>query len=378
MKLFFPIFTSFLLLLLIGCSDEPNAVGIGLLSPDDSLSLNTVGLTATTSSTYLARIAGVSARQLFGKSSDIETRAIIQFAGIPYGLSSFTIDTAVLRVAITYRYKDSSGTLGLDVKRLLRSWSKDSIRWDSTNVPSFVNASNDTSFTRAITPSDSIIEFPIAPVLRTWMQDSLASPYGMILIPNGASNIIIGCSTVYDIFFDGRPQLYLVYHTATDTIRATYRPFQQIFLAETPLVTTPDTLMVVQAGVSHRGRLQFDLSGIPNRASITQASLVLTLDSTQSLRNSYSTNTIVAHIASGIDSLSSLTASATLTGDSQKTATLDVRPLVQQIVSRRPYYNFVIRSSSEFIAVDRYAFYSATSSDSTRMPRLNITYTILP
>ena len=96
------------------------------------------------------------------------------------------------------------------------------------------------------------------------------------------------------------------------------------------------------------------------------------------MRNAFSTNTIVAHIAHNTDTLSSLTASATFANDTTYKLSLDVKALLQQIISKKPDYEFILRSSGDYISLDRYAFYGITASDTTKRPHLNITYTILP
>ncbi len=382
MKRIFYFFPFLILIFWVGCTDDPNDVGIGMLPPQDNLTLQKFETTAINATTYLQRITGISARLMFGKTGTLQTRSLLQFSGTPTQWnSSFVLDTAWLRFPINYRFMDSIGRFSVNLKQLLRGWSKDSLRWDSTNSPSLVNSTSDTLFQKDILPSDSLIEIPVNSFVRKWFADTLASPYGMMISPEPNCTIILGCPTT-SYPTDERPELYVVYHTVTDPTlqHLSYRPFQETFFADAVQPTTSDSLFFIQAGLSYRGKLNFALDSIPKRASITKASLDLTLNpnSAFTIRNAYSTNTIVAHIAHNTDTLSLLTASATFANDTTYTLSLDVKALLQQIVSKKPDYEFILRSSGDYISLDRYAFYGITASDSTKRPRLNITYTILP
>ncbi len=379
MNRFFYFFPFLIFIFWLGCSDDPNEVGIGMLPPQDGLALHSFDTTAITTTTYIQRITGVSTRLLFGKTGTIQTRSFLQFAGTPTGLSGFVVDTAWLRFPVTYRFQDSSGMFSLEFRKVLRPWVKDSLRWDSTNSSSLVSSVVDTIFQKYVSPTDSVIEIPVNSFIRSWFADSLASPYGMMISAAANCNLVLGCPTTYTTS-DLRPELYIVYHTGTDTTHLSYRPFQQTFFADAPQPTTSDSVFFVQAGVSYRSKLNFDVTSIPSRASVTKATLELTLNPSTALtlRNSYSSNSIVAHIAHNTDTLSSLSAFGTFANDTTYTLSLDVKSLLQQIVSKRPDYGFVLRSTGDYIALDRYAFYGVTASDPNKRPRLNITYTILP
>ncbi|MBI5216105.1 MAG: DNRLRE domain-containing protein [Ignavibacteriae bacterium] len=384
-------FSFFLFLILIfsiwlGCSDDPNSVGIGLLPPQDSVGIRTLTTIATLDTSYLSRIMGGSTRQLVGMDEGIEARAIIQFSGIPTDAPNAIIDTAILRFPITYRFKDSVGEFGLHIRRMIRSWTKDSLTWDSTNVPTLVSTVDDTSFLKNITVLDSTIEMRVDAVVRKWFHDTLklSSPYGIVLIPTSTSNIIIGASTVYVSSTDSRPELYISYRSDTNTSRSTLtlKPFQQVFVANGSIPLTTDSLFYLQAGIAYRGKLHFDLSLIPKQASITAATLQLSLEKNQSLRNSQTSNSFIAHLdldGASPPKLSSLTATGSFASDTATIISLDVKTLVQQLASKKVSNNgFVIRAGNEFISADRYAFYSNVASDSTLRPQLKITYTILP
>ncbi|MBI3194656.1 MAG: DNRLRE domain-containing protein, partial [Ignavibacteriae bacterium] len=351
----------------------------------DSVGIRTFLTVTTFDTSYQSRIIGGSTRQLIGKDEGIEARAIFQFSGIPTNASSAIIDTAILRFPITYRFKDSTGEFGLHIGRMLRSWTKDSLNWDSTNVSSLIDTTNGNTFLKDIKKEDSTLEISVDAIIKKWFQDTLKliSPYGIVLIPTSTSKIILGCSAIYVSSTDSRPELYISYRDTSNTRSTlTLKPFQQVFVADGVIPTTTDSLFYLQAGIAYRGKLKFDLSSIPKQSSITAATLQLSLEKNQSVRNAYTSNSFIAHLdleGTSPPKLSSLTATGSFASDTTTTLSLDVKTLVQQLVSKRvPNNGFILRAGNEFISVDRYAFYSNVASDSTLRPQLKITYTILP
>ncbi len=371
-----------LLLLLLGCSDDPNSVGYGLLPIQDSLSLRSFTVMPDSSSNYTYRLAGTASQQLFGKAEGIECRALMQFSGLPTSLSSYDLDTAFLRFPISYRFLDSNGNFNIRFRTLLRAWTDDSLRWDSTDNASLVSGVTSATFQMSpISETDTLLEIPIDDIVRSWMEDTLASPYGFMIEPDFGCDVVIGCPSSYGYYTDDRPQLYIVYRDSDgDTIRLSYRPFQQVFFANGTL-PAGDTLFYLQEGIAYRNKLNFDLSRIPKYASITKASLTLTLDSAHTLRNDYAYNTVVALLA--LDNamppaLSTISSSSTFASDTTYTITLDLRTLIQQSLRNNYNYGFVLRSNGDYVGINRYAFYSQSASDPAKRPQLTVTYTVLP
>src|SRR5947207_2292260 len=77
------IFISFLILLTSGCSEDPGTVGLGVLPPQDSLQVHSLRLTASSDTTFLARVVGGSSTLLVGKFQSLQAATLLSFAGIP-------------------------------------------------------------------------------------------------------------------------------------------------------------------------------------------------------------------------------------------------------------------------------------------------------
>ncbi|HZY10996.1 MAG TPA: DNRLRE domain-containing protein [Bacteroidota bacterium] len=364
-------------LMMVGCSDEPNAVGIGLLPNTDFPSIDSTESFITSSSSYLARLSGASTTLLLGRyQNTIEARTLLQFSNIPTDRSHAIIDSAILKLRITYRFKDSTGTLALNIHKLLRSWSENSFTWDSIDA-SLTNSLPDTIFSTFINPQDSIVQIRIDSIVREWFQSTESTPNGIMISPTNVSNIVIGISTVIISGVDYRPELIIGYHDSSDTASISIRPQQRTFVANL-LDSPPLGIITVQAGVAMRGMMTFDISLIPSTASITDASMELELDTNNSLNNSFTNRSLIAHMvldSSSPPRLSGITAIGTPNDTNRTVFIFDMKNIVQQWATGKQNYGIVLRAYNEFTSLDRFAILSSTSS---MRPKLKVTYTLLP
>src|SRR6266849_2782886 len=102
MKLIFGLLLFVILLaaLFVGCSDEPGAVGLGVLPAQDSLQIVSFQRSATSDTTYLSRVVGGGSTLLVGKFQTLQAATLLSFSGLSALPSNAVIDTATLSLKI--------------------------------------------------------------------------------------------------------------------------------------------------------------------------------------------------------------------------------------------------------------------------------------
>src|SRR5260221_2362896 len=368
-----------LYLLLSGCSDEPGTVGTGLLTPQDSLHLETRVFSATSATNFLTRINGNSGRVLVGTYQDLEANAVVEYSGIPKFNSGATFDSATITLTVDYRFKDTTGEFGISAHNMIRPWGTASFRWDS--IPgSFDNALAGT-YLKSILASDtaSTLTFRIDTALvRTWSQTGAGS---LLLMPSLTAQIILGFSTVSSSLSDARPLLTINSRDSAgtpDTLKIRSR--RSIFVANATIPVLGQRTFI-QAGVDYPALFRFDSLGLPPKVSVVEASLEFAIDEGSSFLNRYSRDSLIAYLTrKDVYPFDSLVLGAVCSPERigiQKYYKANVRNIVQQWITREPNHGLAIHSYAEFTTLDRFAVYGADAPLNLR-PKLTISYTLFP
>ncbi len=366
-----------LCLLAAGCSEYPNMVGLGVLPPQDSLTIDSLKIFSTSDITFLSRVVGGSSTLLFGTYQALEARTLLSFAGFSTIPQTASLDSAKLTLRINYRFMDSSGIVGIEVRKFLHSFSGGKFTWDSTTTPGAYSDTISGTLLQTLSPQDSLLTVHLDTILvRQWMQTNIGS---IILLPTG--NTVVGFSPSATAVVDLRPEFTVAYHDTSDSARtSSFRLSSGIFVADGNILPQPGR-MIVQAGIGHRGILRFDSLNVPQRASITQAMLEVAVDTTASLMNSYSDDNVVAFLLRKnvlpYDSLALGTKCTPAYNGAQKVYRANVKAIVQQWLLREPNNGLLIRASGELSTFDRFVLYGSSALAALR-PKLTITYTVLP
>jgi hypothetical protein len=369
----------FLALSLMGCSDDPSEMGRGLIAPGDQLRIDSLAVTATGDTTFLARASGAGTT-LVGLSQGIEARSAVQFSGFTTLATTVVIDSAVLVLATNYRFKDASGTLAFTVREILTTWSQDSLTWANTLDPAFATASAAYTFLQNISATDTFVTVHVDSLVRKWVATGTDAPNGLLLLPDRiATNTVAGSKPAAGL--ETRPTIKIYYRTTpadTEQPALALITSQRAFVASSPQPVASGELFV-QGGVSYRGRITFDSLAIPAHASITKAVLELSLDNATSLTNVDTRDSLIVHLLRKnvypFDSLALGTLCLPVLNGSQKIYRASITPIIQQWISREPNYGLVIRPYGEFIALDRFGLYGSQAAVGLR-PKLTITYTV--
>ena len=365
-----------LLIWLLGCSDEPNEVGIGILPPGDALRIDSLTARATFDTTFLARINGSSGTLLVGKYQNLEARTLLQFDNLSNLPTGARLDSASISFRTNYRFKDSTGELGFSAYKVLREWSPSTVIWDSI-TPSGTYDTLVGTFTSVVQPSDSVVNFKLD---TAYVRQLLLNGKGsIILVPSITSRIVVGFSHTLSLFSDTRPELFIYFQDSTaDT--AKYRSSVGIFVANGDIPSSMN-LLYLQSGIVYRSIIRFDSLDIPKKASVTQATLEVTIEQDSSLLNKYSRDSLLVFLlrknSLPFDDIALGTICSPVMGGTQKINRADIRSIVQQWVTRGQNYGVVLRTFAEFTSLDRFALHGSRSATNLQ-PRLRITYTVLP
>jgi hypothetical protein len=368
-------FTATFALLFIGCSNDPNIVGLGVLPPQDSLQVVSYEAFASSDTTILSRVAGGSSTLLLGTFQSLETRTLLGFSGLSAIPQTAVVDSARLTFRINYRFKDSSGTVGIEAHRFSRAFSGSTFTWDTAAASGAYSDTVSGSLLQTISPQDSIISMKIdTALIRQWTFTNLGY---LILLPTG--NMVVGISPLNNTAGDARPELK-IYYNGNDSTPSSFRMSSGVFVANgtVPQINGSITL---QSGIAYRGILRFDSLSIPKRVSVTQAILEIGADTSASLMNSYSDDNVIAFLLrkniTPYDSLALGTKCAPGHTGTQKVYRADVKAIVQQWLLREPNYGLLIRASGELSTFDRFVLYGSSAPSALR-PKLTITYTVIP
>ncbi|MEE9225669.1 MAG: DNRLRE domain-containing protein, partial [Bacteroidota bacterium] len=181
----------------LSCSDEPNAVGIGVLPLDDLVSIDTMVIREATSVTFKQFISPNDRSLLIGTYRGYEARTLIRFSDVPDTLGDAQVLEARLRMNSFYTFGDSTSPLSFTAHRILLSWSEDSATWDSASpdlAGSFYDPAPSGSFTQVVNDT-SAIEVSLDTLLaQDWLSAATSSSdnHGMLLLPASGSSLIKG------------------------------------------------------------------------------------------------------------------------------------------------------------------------------------------
>src|SRR5262249_4516414 len=115
-------FSILLILAWFGCSEDPNSTGFSLLPANDSLTVYAKQLSGTADTTFRTRISASSQSVLVGQSQGLIANALISFDGVAGIPSASILDSARLNLRLNYRFKDSTGSFGVEVRRMVMAF----------------------------------------------------------------------------------------------------------------------------------------------------------------------------------------------------------------------------------------------------------------
>ncbi len=375
-------------LVLYSCNDNPASVGSSLLKNDYLAVQQTDSFkdSLKQSSSYYKRIIplGASSTLLLGKHNNVQANMLMKFAiGFndsiltDYSNNKVSITSATVQLITNYFYGDSTAQFGFSVHKVNSVWtslgfdadSLSSLSYNSSNVESNINY------------SDSAASFNLDLSLAdTWMKELVDSTYtndyGIYFIPSSGTNKVVGFS-VYTASLTSASSLTLVLNKPgvyTDTL-VFYPADQTSVVTSTPPTGISDDIFV-QSSVVYNAKLWFDLSSIPKTARINRAELILTNDSTATIKgNSYVNSLTVFYSKDSTNNLIDTTKGSFSLDSVNNTFDGNITSFVQNWVNSGINEGVIIQAGGLTGGTELFAIKGSGTPDLALRPRLIVTYT---
>lgn len=386
---YFPLFVfSLMILVLAGCENNPNDLGLTFINPNDTAGSKILDTTIITNSNFRKYINdNGSGNMLIGNyisNGNLYTaKTLIQYQGITtsYG-SGANVVSASLRLKYSkYAYKDTTGTVAFNIYKLNRALNPLTVTNDSV-LSSDIGTTSLGSYSG--NPTDySSINIPIDNQTMTdWLKyaadtNYAVKNYGIALVPNTGSTTIKG-------FFSentpdsSRPYITLVVQTTTSLDTVILRFPSTVSLSDAPLSAMPSSqYFLVQNGVSFRNILKFGFPNLPANVIINEAYLQVTLNSALSYITSGTNNQIKVDMVTDSSTKATNDESFFLTRLDSITYQVRINQIVQRWNSGvSPNYGLSMRCPSEIQNLDNFIFYNSDNPDVSKRPKLRIRYSL--
>jgi len=374
-------FASILAMLLgyIGCVhrtpvEAPESVSLG--------NVNTIEITAPVLEATAAKIVatGTSPLMLLGEADNRRASILIKFTNFP---DSGEVVSAKLTMINFKSIGDSTGQFEASAHAVLEDWKESLVTFENFN-----RQFDPEELARAtVTPADSdTVVFEFDPALIAGWRDSSITNNGIYIQPHNATFLshLISRNSL-----DRIPVLRIGFKpiAGQDSV-ATWisLPTQDAFIFER-LAPINGGWLYAADGEDYRSILKFDLSAIPKSATISRATLTLTVDSLNSFLakdDGYVfdlyrlTEDSDDPLTAALDSSRAINKVSVNVTSASKTLGIDIRSQVQQWTFGNQFnFGMLLLSRRPERELYRAAFYS-TAQDSAKAPKITITYTVPP
>jgi len=314
------------------------------------------------------------------QNRNISAKSMIKIQFYP---DTTQIDSASLTLFIHKFYGQNNGIFSCSIYKVAKQWDDDSLSaknfepgFQGEYIKDFTASLNDTIKSLAVSlPSD---------LVQSWLDSTTAeNNYGLLFVPNNNQFITEFYSSEAD---SNQPMLKLYTSTEPDTAGNVYpsqivAPTDDIFIPEGEFEPTSDHLFISN-GLSLRVLMYFDVSQIPEKATINKAFLTVYSDTTSAFPDNQETFTVsIFHTLNQnwtlpdvqIDSVTY--SRIPIKSDS---ASADLTSSVQNWTSRMIENNgLLLMGRNEYMNLDYRKLYSS-AADSSKKPSLKIFYSIPP
>ena len=377
--------TGIIAILLCSCSQNPVAVGLGILKNDSLYAKEIDSYTDSVkqSSSYFKYdipLTNSTSYLLLGKAANVSASYLIEFGiELPDTMETDILDGAAsviyaqVSMHTDYFFNDSSKSMDFTVNRISNNWTSAGVDADSINSLGIIQA--DLSTNRVF--SDSLVSFNldksyVLNILKYASDSSLGTDHGIYLKPTSNSQKVVGFGSTAVGTPTSLEVIILKPGDYTDTL--IFNPWSEssIVTGTLPVVSPQD--IVVQSGLVINSKLFFNVSAIPPHALINYANLTLTLDTVSTIVGSINLNTLNVLLltdstARAYDSTQSI--SLTRNGN---TFQGNIAAYVQSWIDKGINEGLLIQVLSQINGLELYAIDGSNAANRALRPRLQITY----
>lgn len=379
----------------IGCADDPSSLGLNFIPPGETTGvrifdsfIDTLPITSENRVYYVNTSA--SSNLMVGKSGAYESKGLLKFTNLIDTFDNSTVVSATLKMSYKNYYfpatmADSLGQISFDVNKIEQSLDFSTITYDSVNSSSFGTTSQG-SYTGIPTADSQEVSISLnTTMVNDWLKLAADTSYsvknyGIVLTPNNSSSVIKGFFAAVDaINSKHRPRVEIIVtkNGVTDTFTTTCNG--TISLSKTDFAPSSETFNL-QAGVSYVQVMKFDLSRMPQTATINDVQLFLSIDSLNSVISGQTSKTIYSQYINDSAGLKTdITPFEGAPSGSGQYMMRMVRAGVSSPFQRwllgQANYGIMLFAGGQTLNLDRYVFYKETASDPAKRPRVIIKYT---
>lgn len=378
------------ILLLIGCAEKPKSVGGSLVDPNDVFTIADIVIHSTSDTAYrVAYAPGFGNTNLAGRLPNNDG-SIALFRFLPSGtidsLKGAQIDTVELSLYVNYYFQRSAPMIEFDVKKIETSWSQSSFTYDS--LQQFVVSQDSIlgTFKDSMNLGTTVTAQLKKDYIRRWADSYIDTGnhdqyYGFTVQARTIPTGLIGFST-FNSLSGIYPRLLIKYTKKEKRDSVVIISGEDTFVSK--FGATPTFAPItVHAAFGVRSKINFNISPLVNKPTINRAVLELTLDTVASSLSGFSPDTVIALLGMDSSIVSDRSDSTVYVFGYRKEVVANQSPVysfnVANIVQRwsnglKPNYGLTLRWAAEFSSAEKAVFFSSTAVDSTKRPKIKITY----
>lgn len=373
------------IVILISCSNDPNSVGSLLIPEKDAIKTKTLELFADSIESFQKDSInfGSSSTLLLGNYNNISSKVLLAFLinlpdsiKDPYTNNQANLKSAWIEIYPNYWLGDKID-ISFTVHKINQSWNPLTFNFDSL---SFIESSigEDILSSLSYTEGDSVIGFTIDNnLVENWVKRSFDSSVefnnGVLLAPTSNSSTIFGFQALTSFPLDRYTTLFLEFEKPgefVDTVLST--PNLDIHLPLGEKTVDPNNGIVLQGGISSRGKIKISSQNIPDNIVINNALLDVYIKSTD--EGTISSDTIAVSFLSDFtnSTVNKNFGRYPLVKEGNKYSG-DIRQFVERWIDGEANEGLEIKLSDEIIRANAVTVYG--TKDISFTPKLTLFYT---
>ncbi len=379
----------------IGCADDPSSLGLNFIPPGETTGvrifdsfIDTLPITSE-NRIYYVNTSG-STNLMVGKTGSYESKGLLKFTNLIDTFDNSTVVSATLKMSYKNYYfpstmADSLAQISFDVNKIEQSLDFSTITYDSVNSSTFGTTSQG-NYTGIPTADSQEVTISLnTTMVNDWLKVAADTSYsvknyGIVLTPNNSSAAIKGFyAAATGVDDKDRPELEIIVtkNGVTDTFSTISNG--TISLSKTDFAPSSETFNL-QAGVSYVQVMKFDLSRMPQTATINDVQIFFSVDSLNSVISGQTTKAIYSQYINDSAGLKTdiTTFEGTPSGSGQymmRMVRAGVSSPFQRWLLGQTNYGLMLFAGGQALNLDRYVLYKETASDPAKRPRVIIKYT---